>query len=145
MPTIWDPAVRQQFVSRLDRLTPDATPAWGRFDASAMTAHLNDALRMATGELPVGARWLPFRYPPLRQLIVYVLPIPKSAPTAPELIARCSGADLSRERAAFAGNLEKVVAAPVLVPHPAFGHLSRAEWGVLIWKHTDHHLRQFGL
>lgn len=29
-------------------------------------------------------------------------------------------------------------------PHPAFGILSTADWGVLIHKHVDHHLVQFG-
>lgn len=28
--------------------------------------------------------------------------------------------------------------------HAAFGRLSGREWGWLIYKHTDHHLRQFG-
>jgi len=27
--------------------------------------------------------------------------------------------------------------------HPAFGALSRRAWGVLIYRHMDHHLRQF--
>jgi hypothetical protein len=29
--------------------------------------------------------------------------------------------------------------------HPAFGQLSRKDWGVLVYKHIDHHLRQFGV
>ena len=29
--------------------------------------------------------------------------------------------------------------------HPAFGKLSPRAWGVLAWRHTDHHLRQFGV
>jgi hypothetical protein len=36
-------------------------------------------------------------------------------------------------------------AAGRLVPqHPFFGPLTSAEWDVLMWKHLDHHLRQFG-
>ena len=66
-----------------------------------MVAHLNDAMRMATGELPVAPRKLPIRYFPLKQLILYVLPFPKSAPTAPELLARCDAADLKAEQVEF--------------------------------------------
>ena len=29
--------------------------------------------------------------------------------------------------------------------HPFFGRLSRRSWGVLGYKHLDHHLRQFGV
>ncbi len=32
----------------------------------------------------------------------------------------------------------------MLGEHPAFGNLSYDEYGALIAKHTDHHLRQFG-
>ena len=28
--------------------------------------------------------------------------------------------------------------------HPMFGPLSGQEWGLLCWKHLDHHLRPFG-
>ena len=66
-----------------------------------MLAHLNDAMRMATGELPVAPKNLPLRYFPLKQLVVYVLPFPKSAPTAPELLARCTGAQFEQEKAEF--------------------------------------------
>ena len=67
-----------------------------------MLAHLNDSYRMATGELKVKPKNLPLRYTPIKQLIIYVLPFPKGAPTAPELIARCDGAVLDDERRAFA-------------------------------------------
>ena len=30
-------------------------------------------------------------------------------------------------------------------PHPFFGALTPDDWGVLTYKHLDHHLRQFGL
>lgn len=33
----------------------------------------------------------------------------------------------------------------VLAPSPVFGQLSRRGWGRLMWRHLDHHLRQFGL
>jgi len=29
-------------------------------------------------------------------------------------------------------------------PHPLFGNMSREDWGRLIYRHFDHHLRQFG-
>ena len=30
-------------------------------------------------------------------------------------------------------------------PHPAFGKLSKEQWGKMQYKHLDHHLRQFGV
>ena len=29
--------------------------------------------------------------------------------------------------------------------HPAFGSITGEAWGVLAYRHTDHHLKQFGL
>ena len=29
--------------------------------------------------------------------------------------------------------------------HPFFGKMTVDEWGILQWKHLDHHLRQFGV
>lgn len=113
-----------------------------------MVAHLNDATRMAIGELAVAAKGGPLRYFPLKQLILYVVPFPKGAPTAPELLARCDGADLEVERIEFVRLVERAAARPATAPwpaHPAFGPLTREAWGKLGYKHTDHHLRQFGL
>jgi hypothetical protein len=147
MPTLWDAPVRQAMRDRVGRLTPASTPQWGKMNVAGMLAHINDSYRMATGELTCAPRWLPFRYPPLRQLIVYVMPIPKGAPTAPELIARSSTAQFEAERAAFMVWMDRLgtVTSGSLVPHPAFGHLSHKEYGVLMAKHADHHLRQFGV
>jgi hypothetical protein len=97
-----------------------------------MLAHLNDSFRMATGELPVKSRWFPFRYPPLRQVVIYLLPVPKGAPTAPEIIARCGQAELNTERKAFHTWMEQlghIMSSSQLVPHPAFGNLSYKERG----------------
>jgi len=148
MTTAWDPNVRASFVARTKGLTAETTPRWGTMNAAAMMAHLNDALRMTLGDLPVKSKNLPLRYKPIRHLFIYYLPMPKGAPTAPELIARCHGACLDDERKAFAELLDRcgrVAPGAKLGEHPAFGDLSYDEYGALIAKHTDHHLRQFGL
>ncbi|MBK6423576.1 MAG: DUF1569 domain-containing protein [Gemmatimonadetes bacterium] len=153
MPTLWDPETRAALVRRVAALSPAATPRWGTFTAPRMLAHLTDALRMATGELPVARRPVPWVLytPPFKQLIIHVLPFPRGAPTAPELVARLLGSDpveLDGERAAFAGALDRFAArgcAGVWPDHPAFGPLRGSTWGVLQARHADHHLRQFGV
>ena len=76
--------------------------------------------------------------------MIHKLPMPKSAPTAPELLAR-RDADLEREQQTFRTLFARLGPPHALVPHPAFGPMSRDDWGVLIHKHADHHLRQFGV
>ena len=148
MATFWDRSTREDICQRINQLRPETKARWGKFTAAQMVAHLNDAMRMATGELAVSPKKLPIRYFPLKQLILYVLPFPKGAPTAPELLARCDAADLKTEQAAFAKLAERAAAkshGDEWPDHPAFGPLTHAAWGKLIDKHTRHHLRQFGL
>jgi hypothetical protein len=145
---MWDPAVRSSFAGRLRTLTTSTKPGWGKMSASGMVAHLNDSYRMCTGELTVKSKNLPLRYTPIKQLVIYVLPWPKGSPTAPELIARCDGAVLEDEKAAFAAMFAKLSAmkpGDPLQPHPAFGVLTHKDYGALMARHTEHHFRQFGI
>ena len=150
MKTFWDQAAREEICRRMAGLSAESKPQWGKFNAAAMLAHLNDAMRMATGELPVPPKKtaLPIRYAPLKQLFIYALPWPQGAPTAPELLTRCSSADFAREKAAFNGIVDRLAqkrASDAWPEHPAFGRLTHRAWGVLKYRHADHHLRQFGL
>ena len=146
--TFWDQETRDDICRRMEALTVDSKPQWGKFNATEMLAHLNDAMRMAIGELTVAPKRSPLRYWPLKQLIVYVAPWPQGAPTAPELIGRGSGSDFAKEKAEFRAIVERLARKPavdVWPAHPAFGRLSHRAWGVLKYRHADHHLRQFGL
>lgn len=99
------------------------------------------------GELPVKPRRLPIRHPPLKQFIIYVMPFPKGAPTAPELVSR-QATDWAAEVEAIERAFDRLVVRDPAAPwqdHPAFGRMTHRAWGVLIYRHTDHHLRQFGV
>lgn len=147
MASVWDPGMRDRLVARAARLQPETSRRWGKMTSVQMLAHLNAAMRMALGDIAVAPRKLPIRHPPLKQFIIYLMPFPKSAPTAPELIARGEG-DIDAERRDFAVLLDRVVArqgTTAWPAHPAFGRMSRRAWGVLIFRHTNHHLEQFGV
>jgi hypothetical protein len=145
---MWDAEAAREIRERVSRLTSDRAGAWGRMTPPQMVCHLAESLKMALGELRVAPKNTPIRFPPLKQLIVYWAPFPKNVPTAPELLARPPRdwpgdiADLQRLVDRFcARGAEPDAEWP---PHPAFGALSRRAWGVLVYRHMDHHLRQFG-
>jgi hypothetical protein len=145
---MWDPSVRATFIERAQQLTPDSQAGWGKFNASGMLAHVNDSIRMCLGELKVPSKNLPLRYTPIKQLVIYVLPFPKSAPTAPQLLLRCDTAALADEQVALSQMFDKLSAVKPgdsLQEHPAFGVLSHHAYGVLMARHTDHHFKQFGV
>lgn len=147
MKTLWQTADKQELLARLARLNADIQPQWGKMNCAQMLAHLADGMRMTLGDLPTQSKAGPLRYPPLKQLIIYWLPWPPGAPTAPELIARQSDG-VEHETAAVQALLERFAQSERTrqwPEHPAFGKLSAKDWGVLAYRHIDHHLRQFGV
>ena len=148
MPSIWEEEARNELLNRLDRLTADAPAQWGKFSCPAMMAHVNDALRMPLGEVIPAMKKVPIRFFPLKQLIIYYLPFPKGVPTAPALLARCDEAVFQDEVQAFRQILDRLARRSQETSwprHPAFGRMSRRAWGVLGYRHVDHHFTQFGV
>ncbi len=146
MPTLFDPEARAGLLARFDRLSPDHPRQWGTMSHSAMVAHCAAQLRMSLGELPARRIRTPFGLPLLRQLAVFVIPWPRGVPTAPELKVG-EGAGFEADRAELRALIERFGQSadrrdwPV---HAGFGPLSARAYGVLAWRHLDHHLRQFG-
>ena len=146
MKTLWNASDRDTLQRRFASLTDDRPALWGKMHCAAMVRHVTWAIQMATGERPVPPRKMPLRFFPIKQLILYVLPFPKSAPTAPSLVVTESSSvatevqALSRAVAVFAAMQPQAE----WLPHPAFGAMTGDAWGKLAWKHADHHLRQFG-
>ena len=148
MNTMWDPAAAGQIRERVARLTPERTRQWGRMSVQQMVCHLSESLKMAIGELDVKPKRLPIRYPPLKQLIVYVAPFPRNAPTAPELTIAATPRSWADDLSTLQQLIDRFASHPANAEwpeHPAFGRLSRRAWGVLGYRHIDHHLRQFGV
>ena len=145
--TLWNSAARDGLITRLANLRPESPAQWGKFNAPRMLAHLTDWMRMAAGELTTAPRRHILRLPPVRHLAIYYLPFPKGVPTAPELLSRAPD-EWSAERNTLRTYLEEFETRHRAIgfpEHPAFGRLSSEAWGVLGYRHTDHHFRQFGI
>jgi len=148
MPTMRDPADRAAILTRLDRLQTTSTPRWGRMNVAQMLSHLCDSCRMALGDMPVKSRNFRLAHGfPVKHLMLYVLPFPKSAPTAPELLSSTAESfDGERDRLKrLIARMDPLTDGTRAKEHPLFGALTPDEWGVLGYKHSDHHLRQFGV
>ena len=138
---------RRVLKERARRLTADTVAQWGKMNAPQMVAHLTNAMRMATGDLAVQGKRHPARLFPLKQLLIYVLPMPKNLPTAKELISRAPE-PFNGEVESFSAALDDFASRPADYAwprHPLFGAMSRRDWGTLTYRHCDHHLRQFGV
>src|SRR6185369_12829040 len=105
---------------------------WGRMNVIEMLQHLRLSARMTVGELEVASsNKRVFQMFPLKHLILYVLPFPKGAPTAPELLP-VEAASFEEERSALLTLLDQIGAGSregAGPPHPLFGPMSWPEWG----------------
>jgi hypothetical protein len=145
--SIFEAGTRAELQQRLARLAPDRAPLWGRMNAPRMVVHLSDAVKLAFGELPAVPMTTPLGLPGIKQLVIYVLPWPKGAPTAPELLARAPAA-WNGEVVMLSALIERFAtrqAGGKWPPHPAFGKMTGRAWGVLVYRHCDHHFSQFGI
>ena len=66
----------------------------------------------------------------------------------PEMDQRAGGTppgEFRRDRAELVDLLRRFAAREADWPrHPLFGTMNRDDWSRWAWRHTDHHLRQFG-
>jgi hypothetical protein len=143
--TIWSSTDRDEILRRFEHLSPDARPKWGTLDAPRMVTHVTDAVRSSLGEVELTPMSGPLAVWPINVLVMFYLPWPKSAPTAPELLQR-KPADWAAELDRLRGAVQRFVERDVdgaWTPHAAFGSISGAQWGRLMYRHFDHHLTQF--
>jgi len=147
MGTILKENDRAEIVRRMQTLSASSNRKWGSMDVTGMLQHLSLSARMTLGELSVpSSNKRVFQVFPLKHLILYVFPFPKGAPTAP-LLKPSDAGSFEEERASLLEMLERIGTGPrdgIGPAHPLFGSMSWREWGVVTYKHADHHLRQFG-
>ena len=151
MKNLFEPAAAQELQTRLSQLKPDSPRLWGKMSPQQMLAHCSAGMEMALGDKVIPPSPLPLRL--LGRIIKPIVmgndkPIRRNAPTAKELVIS-SQPDLDTERERLAQMITRFVTsgAPACTrnPHPFFGKLSPDEWSILVYKHLDHHFRQFSV
>ena len=147
---LFDPALAAELKTRLATLRADSPRQWGSMTPSQAVAHCARAMELPSGD----------RRPPrlmIGRLLGWVIkplalgddaPMRRNSPTVPGMIVD-DPADLDAERARLASLIDRFVAggpqACTTHPHSFFGKMTPDEWAVLMYKHVDHHLRQFGV
>jgi len=149
MKTMFDAACADEIQQRFAGLQRDQARQWGKMSAAQMLAHCSKGLEMAAGEIR-----------PPRALIGRIIgglikraalgddkPMHRNSPTSKELVVD-NDCDFAAEKARLSSFIDRFAAAGpagcTSHPHAFFGPLNPDEWGILMYKHLDHHLRQFG-
>jgi Protein of unknown function (DUF1569) len=150
MKNLFEAAAVEEVKERLARLRPDSGRLWGKMNAAQAVAHCAAGLELAVGD----------RLPP-RKLLGRIIgglvkpmalgtdePMRRNTPTVKDLVVR-DERDLEMERKRLSALIDRFAAAGpggcTTHPHSFFGRLTPQEWAILMYKHLDHHLRQFGV
>ncbi|MBP8724942.1 MAG: hypothetical protein KBF37_10705 [Saprospiraceae bacterium] len=145
--------LRETLSELLQTIPPDRSPSWGRMGPQHMVEHLEDAFRMANGKDVYTGIFTPDERLPKMQAFLrsdqdfkemtknILLPDEPLPLRLTDL--RCAIAKLEKEIIDFfafwEGHRSKTLR------NPFFGDLDFELWVALLYKHCQHHLRQFAV
>ncbi|NMO98184.1 DUF1569 domain-containing protein [Paenibacillus lemnae] len=138
-----------EIVTRIKQLRPDSQPLWGKMNAAQMLAHCSAFQDIATGNMTSSRSWLGVVIGKFVKPMFYNdKSVPQNMSTIPDIMIT-DEREFQKERETL---IQKLIAFQHHGPekctaqtHPFFGKLSPEEWGKGIYKHLDHHLKQFGV
>ena len=137
-----------EILGRIDKLLPESQRLWGKMDVSQMMAHCSAALDMACGRLNPPRIFIGRLIGPLvKPIYTNEKPFSQNSPTDKKLVI-ADRRDFAREQEQLRAKIREFhqggEAKCTRHPHPFFGALTPADWSRGMYKHLDHHLRQFG-
>ena len=149
MKNLYEAATVEEVKGRMARLGPGSERQWGKMNVAQMVAHCSGPMEWALGDSLPPRMFLGRIFGPLvkSKLLREGTPMGRNAPTAKSLVV-ADERNLDEERKRLYGLMDRFAAAGpggcTTHPHTFFGPLTAEEWSNLMYKHLDHHLRQFG-
>jgi hypothetical protein len=150
MKNLYQSATAEEVKERIGQLRQDSQRQWGTMNAAQAAAHCSAAMEWAVGDT-VAPRMLLGRI--VGRIVKPMLlkddaPMRRNSPTVKTLVVEDSR-DIGTERKRLCGLIDRFSKAGpggcTTHPHSFFGRLTPEEWATLMYKHLDHHLRQFGV
>ncbi len=149
-PSIYLRATTNDLIDRIQKLQPDSQALWGKMNVGQMLSHCCVPYQQILGEdtTKPGPFIRLFMKVFFKKSMTNEVPYAKNLPTGPNFIRR-STHDIEEEKARlidYIQQIEKIGPEKLAtIPSPLFGKLSAIEWNNLLYKHIDHHLKQFGV
>ncbi len=149
MKNIFNQLHTEEILNRIDKLSPNSKPQWGKMDVAQMLAHCSSFQDIAMGNSFPRRGWLGIIVGRFAKHIMYNdKTLPHNMSTIPTILI-ADDRDFETEK-------EKLKQKIIIFqhngpekctnhPHPFFGKLTSEQWRKGIYKHLDHHLNQFGV
>jgi len=150
MKSIFESAVSDEFIARINCLTAESKPAWGKMNVAQMLAHASVTYEMIYDDKhpkPSGfTKFLLKKF--IKGTVVGDKPYKKNSRTAPAFMV-VEERDFQDERQRLIDFINKTQALGASYfegsESHSFGVLTEKEWNTMFCKHLDHHLAQFGV
>jgi hypothetical protein len=150
MKNIFDQKDTAEVIERINKLTPQTQPLWGRMSVGQMLAHCNVTYEMMYENkhpkpgLVLG--WILKAF--VKKGVVNEKMYPKNSRTAPQFIIT-DQKNFDAEKVRLIAYIQKTqqLGAGYFEGKESnsFGKLTSSEWNNMCYKHLDHHLGQFGV
>jgi len=147
MNSIYNAADNARIISRIESLSPGSKALWGKMTVDQMLKHANEAILIAFDEKTLKINFLMRFLGKMMKNKVFNSEFKKNSPTAPEFIFK-ENFDFEVVQQELITNFSRFLQgheAIIVMDHPFWGKLTYEDWDKLIWKHMNHHLKQFGV
>ena len=146
MKTIFDKTTRDTLTNRINSLNENSTGQWGKMNVYQMIKHCRLWEEMMQNKQNLKRAFIGkiFGRMALKTVLKDDKALKRNTPTIPSLIIKETSGDTESEKAKWIANIEQYAnfSNPNFV-HVFFGKMTKEQIGQMVYKHIDHHLRQF--
>lgn len=148
MKTIFDKSAREELITRINTLQENSVPEWGRMNIYQMVKHCIVWEEWIQGVHKPKYRQefigLIFGKMALKNMIKDEKPFSRNVPTSNAFKVKEKHGDVESDKKKWITLLKgyENYSNPGFI-HDFFGKMTEEQIGILAYKHTDHHLRQF--
>ena len=150
MKTIFNQEDNIVLLNRIASLKEDSERKWGKMNVSQMLVHCQKPLEVADKQLIIKRNIFSYLFGAMmkKKLIDKGEDFKQNLPTSKQFRIE-SDFDFKKEQEILINMVQslgqKGETAIKIKTHPFFGKMAPNEWGILFYKHLDHHLKQFGV
>jgi hypothetical protein len=143
----------ETMMDRIQQLSAGSVPDWGKMSVNEMLCHISDALRDVLGIRIVEPVTPEEIRPQIIQMVLTEEEWDHHLPTFPPYLQGPEGGgtkpvNFNTDKESLLHLLQQYKSLDAgfsFYPHAGLGILTRDQCGKFLWKHLDHHLRQFGV
>jgi hypothetical protein len=147
MKSIYNSNDNHELVNRINQISSESKPLWGKMSVDQMCEHCLLTSNVAFGKQELKINFLMKLVGKMMKNKFFNSEFKKNSPTAPEFIVKKSF-DLDNSKSELIKNIQLLQDGQktiTVMNHPFWEKMSHEDWDKLMYNHMGHHLKQFGV